>query len=299
MCIIAIEGEEGALNMKTKKISFLGIILWFGLTMNGWSQTKGEEATSANPTAIRPPSPIGKFIGGTVEDYGSNKLGVVEDLLVDLENGRIVEVVVDKSGFWGRSKPRVAAPPECFQAAADAGTFYSRAEKDKLFGAPVVDLSKWDEVAAQSRVEDVYRYFGLTPYFLVQERLPHGANDVITHPLGLLRRAGRLFGVQLVNLSGDHLGNVQDLIADLPRGRLVEVIIDTGDYMGMRGELSAVPPQALHSNSDGTLTLDTTKLALIKAPHFAASAWPRFERGQIVAVYQTYHVLPYLLPFGN
>ena len=168
-----------------------------------------------------------------------------------------------------------------------------------LANAPAFDLSQWDEATAQSRVEDVYQYYGSTPYFLVQEHPGHGVNSVSV-PLGEVERASRLVGSQTINSQGEELGKVDNLLVDLPQGRVVEVIIDSGNFLGQPGELSAVPPQVLHYDaSRNVLSLDTTREALRNAPHFPARAWPEINRDQASAVYGAYHVVPYFLPVGS
>ena len=59
-------------------------------------------------------------IGMTVKNYQDEKLGKVEDLGVDVESGRIVQVVVATGGFIGigdslRAVPPGRLPPRCHQ----------------------------------------------------------------------------------------------------------------------------------------------------------------------------------------
>jgi sporulation protein YlmC with PRC-barrel domain len=280
-------------------MSSLVVILSLGLTLSGWSQDKLNDTPSADTVKFgQQPCRVSEIIGSQIKNYQGHKVGAVKDLAVDLDNGRIVEVIVDQGGSWGGSKPVVAVPPDSFLVAGDGKTLFCSADKDMLAGAPVVEMSRWNDSMQPSRVEDVYRHFGLKPYFLTRELMPQDASHPVTQPLGEVKRASQLLGLSTVNRRGERLGNVQDLIADLPLGRAAEFIVDTGGFLGIPGELSADPPQAMRLNSDNTLTLDTTKETLLKAPHFSAGAWPEFDRGQIIAVYQAYHVPPYLLPAG-
>jgi len=52
-----------------------------------------------------------KIIGTEIKDSADQKLGKVKDLAVDLENGRIVEVIVARGGVMGLDKQFVAVPP--------------------------------------------------------------------------------------------------------------------------------------------------------------------------------------------
>jgi sporulation protein YlmC with PRC-barrel domain len=52
------------------------------------------------------------IIGMTVKNYQDEKLGKVEDLAVDVESGRIVQVILSTGGFIGIGDTLSAVPPE-------------------------------------------------------------------------------------------------------------------------------------------------------------------------------------------
>jgi sporulation protein YlmC with PRC-barrel domain len=253
---------------------------------------------SLDTTFFSRPARSTSIIGKTVDDFQGRKLGKVRDVAVDMENGRVVEVIVAQESIWGGEKRVEAVPPDVLTATRSGRIVYSGLNKKELSAAPAVELSRWNDAVAQPRIEAAYQYFGETPYFLVPEHAAKDANESATHPLGTVRRASEIIGTETVNNNGERLGKVEDLVVDLGDSRLVEVVIDTSAYLGMDGALSAVPPQALRVNSDRTLGLDTSRDRLDAAPRFSEKAWPEFDREQIVSVYQAYHVLPYLLPIG-
>ena len=79
------------------------------------------------------------------------------------------------------------------------------------------------------------------------------------------------------NLQDEKLGKVENLMVDLPAGRIVAVIVSSGGFLGIGDDLSAVPPTALRFTSDrDTLQLDASKEMLASAPHFKANQWPDF-----------------------
>ena len=96
--------------------------------------------------------------------------------------------------------------------------------------------------------------------------------------LGTVSRATKLIGTTTVNNQNEKLGKVENLMIDLPSGRIVEVIVASGGFLGIDAEMSAVPPQAFRYDVDeGALTLNTTKAALGAAPHFKNSEWKKVE----------------------
>jgi hyperosmotically inducible protein len=113
--------------------------------------------------------------------------------------------------------------------------------------------------------------------------------------LGLVVRASKLIGSTAYDSQIEKIGKVENLLVDLPAGRVVEVILASGGFMGIHGELSAVPPQAFQSNLENDrLTLDTTKETLVDAPHFKSTEWEYVnEPEHLKKVYNAYDVEPY------
>jgi osmotically-inducible protein OsmY len=102
-------------------------------------------------------------------------------------------------------------------------------------------------------------------------------------------------GTSVKNLQDQNLGKVENFTVDLSAGRIVAVIISSGGFIGMDGELSAVPPAALRVNAehDG-LQLDASKEMLASSPHFKNNQWPDMSQpGYAGGVYRAYKVEPY------
>jgi sporulation protein YlmC with PRC-barrel domain len=272
--------------MKTKALIILGSALVSCLAMDALGQ-------------FSQPVRAGEILGSTIKGSQDQKLGTVKDLAIDMENGRIVEVIVARGGFLGVDNKLAAVPPENFTVENEGKILRLNLAGEKLDGAPMVDISQWKNAMKQSCVEQAYQYYGATPYFLVEEHSARGANNPVILHLGEVERASRLIGIETINHQDQKIGKAENLMLDLPGGRVVEVIVNSSRFLGMRNELSALPPQALHFDADrGVLMLDTTKEALSNAPHFPSRAWPDLDREQATAVYQAYHVVPYFLPIG-
>jgi len=111
------------------------------------------------------------------------------------------------------------------------------------------------------------------------------------------RRAGS-WAQRWRNLQGQQLGRVENLMVDLSAGRIIAVIISTGEFLGLGGELSAVPPTALRFNPQhDTLQLDVSKETLANSPHFKAGQWPDFSQpGYAGGVYHACQVEPWFNP---
>jgi hyperosmotically inducible periplasmic protein len=245
-------------------------------------------------------------IGMTVRNNQDEKLGKVEDLAVDVESGRIVQAILSTGGFIGIGDTLSAVPPGALHHDSAGKFLRLDADKAKLADAPKFEMSKWAECSDANHVSAVYRYYGEEPAFnfiqtgeAVVGGQPKTAQEgkcmIPASRLSQVQKASKLMGASVKNLQDEKLGNVENLLLDLPSGRVVAVIISSGGFLGMGDELSAVPPTALRFTTDrDALQIDTSKEMLSNAPHFKADQWPDFaQSGYAAGVYNAYHVQPY------
>lgn len=273
--------------MRTKKVIMFGTALASFLAVNAFAQ-------------FNQPARADKIIGSAITDSQGHKAGSVKDLAIDTENGRVVEVVVAwNEGFFGFGQKLAAALPENFTINPQGKGLQFNLDKSMLQAAPPIDLSQWKDAMTQSRVEQVYGYYGATPYFRNGPSYPHPGYTPVQYYLGNVERASQLLGMDVKNHQDQSIGQVKDLMIDLSGGRVVEAIVGSGRFLDMPDELSAMPLQALHFDAtQNILIIDTSKEALAAAPHFPGHSWPDFTRQQATDVYQAYHVVPYFLPIG-
>ncbi len=104
-------------------------------------------------------------IGMEVKNYQGEKLGKVDDLTVDVESGRIVQVILSTGGFFGIGDTLTALPPGVLHHDVAQKVLHLDADKEKLKAAPKYDAAKWDESIQSNRVAEVYTYYGERPYF--------------------------------------------------------------------------------------------------------------------------------------
>ena len=274
-------------------------------------------------------------IGMTVKNYQGERLGKVEDLAVDVESGRIVEVILSTGGFLGVGSTLTAVPPSAFGCDTNNHFLQLDASRQKLKEAPKFDSSDWNATTQSNRLREVYGYYGDQPYFVannsywvtnadgsVSNNLPRNMDGTVNtqgarmmdtvhnikisgtnsveemdswSKLGYVQKAREFMGMPVKNLQNQDIGNVDNFIVSLPSGRMVAVVISSGGFLGMDGELSAVPPASLSYDSDRSdLRLDTSKEALVNSPHFKANQWPDFGQPAYASgVYSAYNVKPY------
>jgi len=289
--------------------------------------TRDRMSHAARSDRLNDAAKASDLIGMTVKNYQDNKLGNVEDLAVDVESGRIVQVILSTGGFVGIGDALTAVPPGALHRDVTNKVLHLDAGQAKLKAAPKFEMSKWADYSDSNHLAEVYRYYGQEPAFrfvqkggalqdaerntpgyrsTVSTRKADGTwdKDVLSRDsqwmipasrLGQAQKASKLMGTPVKNLQDEKLGKVENLLVDLPSGRVVAIVVSSGGFLGMGDELSAIPPTALRFTTDReTLQLDASKEMLTSAPHFKANQWPDFTQPSYVGgVYGAYKVEPY------
>lgn len=106
------------------------------------------------------------IIGLEVQNYQHQKLGKVNDLAVDVESGRIVQVIISTGGFMGMGNTLTAVPPGALHHDVANKVIHLDVTKAKLAAAPKFNTAKWDDGCQSNRVIEVYGYYGEQPYFV-------------------------------------------------------------------------------------------------------------------------------------
>lgn len=282
--------------MKTKSTFSTGaLIAVVLLSLLGGIAKSAEKQIEQNRVERR--EPLGEVVkasevlGKEVENLQDEKLGKVEELAVDVESGRIVYVILSVTGTG--NKKNVAAISQNFRCDHTNKVVRLNLSKEKIKSAPAFDLSQWDDFTQSNRVFEVYYHFNQRPYFVghIEGKRIVPPNS----PLGYVARASKVVGMPVRNKSDEKLGSVDNLIVNLEHGRIAQVIVSSGGFLGMGDALSAVPSTAFRYNdSHEFLQLDVTKEDLARAPHFKNNEWPNFGDARYVgSVYRAYRAEPY------
>lgn len=107
--------------------------------------------------------------------------------------------------------------------------------------------------------------------------------------------ASSITGTDVVNLQGENLGHIEDVMIDLTTGRILYAVLSFGGILGIGDKLFAVPFQAFTINqADETFMLDMDKERLENAPGFDKDDWPATSDTRFnTRVYEYYQIEPY------
>lgn len=84
-------------------------------------------------------------IGKDVKNAGSESIGEVEDLVVDMENGEVIAVIVSTGGFLGIGDSLSAVPVAVLRYDQQAEGFKTKLTKEQLGRAPQFKADAWPD----------------------------------------------------------------------------------------------------------------------------------------------------------
>ncbi len=199
-----------------------------GLNPDGQNNAQAQMPGAGRMERLKDTAKASDIIGMTVQNNQGQKLGKVEDLALDVESGRIVQVIVASGGFLGMWDTFTAVPPGALRCDPGQKILSLDMSLDKFNGAPKCEKSKWDEASQSNRVAEVYGYYGQQPYFVANQDASGGANSDRTMARTLPRH--------------------MDGTIDTTGGRTM----DTAHNVRVANDLAATNNEILTRNADGS-----------------------------------------------
>jgi sporulation protein YlmC with PRC-barrel domain len=107
--------------------------------------------------------------------------------------------------------------------------------------------------------------------------------------------ASTLAGDKVRNGAGEDLGKVDEIMIDIPTGRVAYAVVSFGGFLRMGNKLFAIPWSALTVDEDEKcFILDVDRQTLETAPGFDKNNWPDMENETFrTQVYKHYNADPY------
>ena len=102
--------------------------------------------------------------GDSVRNSAGENLGKIEDLMIDLDEGRIAYAVLSFGGLLGIGNKLFAVPWSALTLDTSEHEFVLDVDKDSLENAPGFDKDNWPEMTPEWG-QNVYEYYGVNPYW--------------------------------------------------------------------------------------------------------------------------------------
>ncbi len=218
---------------------------------------------------------LSALAGQTVRDPKERGAGRLRDVVLNLFEGEIVGAVIGRG-----NDPPTLVPAGCFDVASDSRILLNQAS-DAVLGAPRFTGGPGASAQETDGVLAAFRHFGLP------------APSWLTHAPGGLQPAEGLLGKSVVGESGAVVGQVQDLILDVPGGRVDYVVVRASPAQGVAPLLVPVPPQALAVlPGTETLALNANEPQFTSGPRLQPAFWTELATEAFAsAVYRHYGLL--------
>ena len=95
----------------------------------------------------------------------------------------------------------------------------------------------------------------------------------------------------VVNASGENLGEIKDLMVDPEDGRVVYAVLSFGGILGLGDKYFAVPFERMTADRENKrMVLNVDKKRLESAPGFAKDNWPDFADPTIRQTVNDYYM---------
>lgn len=242
--------------------------------------------------------------GDKVINTAGEDLGKIEELMIDLSDGRIAYTVLSFGGFLGLGDKLFAIPWNAFSLRIHEHAFVLNVPKDVLEKAEGFDKDNWP-LTSREWLSRTYAYYGYQPYWQreVTERtgLPgeirservSSVESTASRENPEFLSAGTIKGDKVINTAGEDLGKIEELMLDLENGRVGYAVLSFGGFLGMADQPITIPWQALSLRvHEHAFVLDIPKDVLKNAEGFDKDKWP-LTREELNRTYTYYGYKPY------
>lgn len=103
--------------------------------------------------------------GTPVQNQAGEDLGEINELMIDLEKGRIAYAVLSFGGFLGLGDKLFVLPWEALAISAGGDFFILNVPRERLEQAEGFDKDHWPDMADTSWGERLHTYYGYKPYW--------------------------------------------------------------------------------------------------------------------------------------
>jgi len=101
----------------------------------------------------------------SVVNANNEKLGTIEELMIDLNSGRIAYAVLSFGGFLGMGDKLFAIPWSALSVDTDEKRFVLNVKKETLEKAPGFDKDHWPNMADKTWGASIYEFYGSKPFW--------------------------------------------------------------------------------------------------------------------------------------
>ena len=222
--------------------------------------------------------------GSKVINVNGEHLGMLEEVMIDPEEGKIAYAVLSFGGLLGIGNKLFAIPWEVLESSR--GDYILRIDKSVLEKTEGFDKEEWS--LTHDELVKVYAYFGIQPYWQTKMGIVEKTQYM---EIGDFLPTTTIKGSKVVNVKEEHLGIIEELMIDAEKGKIAYAVLSFGGLLGIGNKLFPIPWEALEPNRyDYILKID--KSVLEKAEGFDKEEWS-LTRDELDKVSTYFGIQPY------
>lgn len=107
---------------------------------------------------------VEKIVGSNVINVKGETLGKIDNLVVDIDSGRILYAVLRSGGFLGIGDKLLPVPWESLAALPSDGIFFLNQSKEQMEKAPAFEKDKLPNMGDRQWGEGIFKYYGGPDY---------------------------------------------------------------------------------------------------------------------------------------
>lgn len=221
------------------------------------SESKQEQQSQQGQSAAAGASaqgamPVEKLKDMKVVDSKGEDLGKIEDVVIDLNSGKMHAAVLGVGGFLGLGEKNFAFPPDELKPGKEKNQLTLNVDKQKLKDAQGFEKSAWPGMDDEywGRMGKGQASAGSGGQSQGQQSQSQGQSSQGVKKN--LIRASEMKGKEVQDKSGKQVGKVQDVLVSLNEGQVQSIQIDVQD-----GGRATVPAKSLSARgTDNKLVID-------------------------------------------
>ena len=117
--------------------------------------------TSATPVVLS----AGTLNGDPVINDAGEHLGKLEEIMLDLDSGRVAYAVISFGGILGMGSKLFAVPWQALRVDTANKAVVINVRRELLESAPGFDKDHWPDTSEHAWLTDIYQYYGYDPYW--------------------------------------------------------------------------------------------------------------------------------------
>ena len=105
------------------------------------------------------------LIGDDVRNNRGEDLGKLEEIMLDLDQGRVAYAVLSFGGFLGLGDKLFAVPWEALEVDTENKAIVFNVPKERLEQAPGFDKDNWPDTNDREWLAEIHSFYGYDPYW--------------------------------------------------------------------------------------------------------------------------------------